>query len=45
VGFKHGDVRAVYPDDNDPMRFEEQVLATKANIKRFGETWNATIID
>jgi DNA invertase Pin-like site-specific DNA recombinase len=45
VGFKNGDVRAVYPDDNDPMRFEEQVLATKANIKRFGETWNATIID
>lgn len=28
VGFRNGNVRVVYPDDDDPLRFKQQVIAS-----------------
>ena len=30
IGFKDGTVRGVYPEQGDPLEFEEQVVASKA---------------
>ena len=40
VGFKDGSVRAVYPNNDDPLQFEEQVLASKQKglIRRLPES-------
>jgi DNA invertase Pin-like site-specific DNA recombinase len=34
VGFKDGTVRAVYPSDDDPLKYEEQLLGTKLGLVR-----------
>ena len=30
VGFRDGNVRVVYPDDDDPLRYHQQIIASEA---------------
>jgi hypothetical protein len=31
VGFRDSKVRAVYPDDDDPLRYQQQIVPSEAN--------------
>jgi hypothetical protein len=35
VGFRDSDVRAVFPADNDPLRYEQQIIARSGTIRAF----------
>jgi DNA invertase Pin-like site-specific DNA recombinase len=44
IMFKDGSTRAVYPDDNDPLKFEEQILNNKEGLLRVEKTGQKTTL-
>jgi hypothetical protein len=45
LGFRNNTVRAVYPSDDDPLRYEQQIVADGRHIKMFGTTFDADALE